>query len=1573
MGSEYGERRKSLASIATTRSLITRTLTRRDTTTTEWADQESGTKGPIGLTTVYNPPDDIVVDLIFVHGVNGGSQSTWTKNGDPSLFWPQEWLPKDQAFQDVRIHTFGYASTISQGSVLNIPDFARSLLYSIHDSPVILREGKVPLVLVGHSMGGLVIKKAFIFAHDSEEMRPLVSRICAIFFLATPHQGAGLAQTLSRLLQVSGTRAFVQDLFPGSPALESINEEFPQLCGNLQLFSFYENKPMNYVFGRGLIVDKSSAVMNYVNERKMYLNANHRDVARFASINDPSYLTVRNSLAAYIDSKRGSQLSEGQRVEGDRLEALNKFIGVSEAPEGDLMSQGDTRVPGSCDWFLRKLSFERWLDCSYSQVLWVRGRPGAGKSVLTSHIINHLRNLGHDCCFFFFKEEDKSKVTVNSFLRSLAWQMAQLHGDILSAVLDIAATWQDATISKTDHNPVWQRLYLRGLLKIRLMKQQYWVIDALDECKAGPELMSFLAKAQELWPVSILVTSRYPLTSMGFTSQTIEVVSEEIEERDTKKDISLLLQAHIDSLPSRNDNEKKSMVNDIAETSNGCFLWVDLVLKELQQANTSADIRRVLASSSDSMDNLYSKILTDMADARFGKNLAKAILTWTACSFRPLSIDEIHRAIELDINDSINDVERSINTCCRNIAYVDSHKTVRLIHSTARNFLLRQNSVPELEIEKSNAHRRLTLACLRYLSSGEMKAPRSRRLSVFTEAEKKSPFADYACKFVFKHLPLVRSTDEDIFIALSKFLMSPNILSWIEYLARHGDLQLVFHAGKAIDNLLARRSQHTPPMGLKKDLRLVQEWGNDLVHLVTRFGHQLSLHPLSIHHLIPPFCPRDSTVRRLFGSSPRGLSVHGLSSTTWDDCMSTISYPKSTKLMSVATSNKYMAMGMANGHIIFYDSNTCQECNVIHQQGAVLKLTFGEGGNYLASASVKSVSVWNLESWSKICTLPISAMCIALTFTENDCFLLGALKNNQLVYWDIQNGGIAQDDPTNWTQDFENGDIQFRQPTGAAFCPHQKLLAITYRGEELILWDFELERIHDIYEKETGSRLYEPSKESNGSTTVWAVAFSPAVDTNILVAAYSDGDTMVYDTSSGGVRGALRGVNAHALACSPDGRTLTTADSQGTIRLHDMETLKMIYRLNFYGDQSGSKALAFTLDNSRLLDVRTRQCRIWDPAVLQRQDIDDINSDTVSVSTSAQEIDYQIWETIAITSILCVPSASIVFCGKEDGSVHVYDIASELQSQQLFVQTPGVPINVLHFDEGILTYADSSSRVVSRRLMRRPRSRWDVQEPFLNVRIGTSIQQLLTCSKHSRLLVTTESEDTLWDLVESGDKAPLIRNEVKGKRYWIQSSARPDNLLLVTPTGTVSYNWTSLESLNAVSLDHLLQPSTVIDRVIPLHHPRFFATITKDTSPSLSSGPQIHVWDLRDFSSDRVIQSPVHSFDTVSSRIEAVIGALDERLIYLDTDRWVCSTNLGKKEEPTVRHFFIPNDWIGSTGRLLLDLGRAGEIIFVKLNELIIIKRGFEVTHQGSFNGSRKGSLAVKHGELFGPSSSGSV
>src|SRR6202035_3239491 len=65
-------------------------------------------KGPLGLNTLFIPSDSAIADLIFVHGLMGGSRSTWTKSAEPSLYWPQEWLPKDVGFRDVRIHSFGY-------------------------------------------------------------------------------------------------------------------------------------------------------------------------------------------------------------------------------------------------------------------------------------------------------------------------------------------------------------------------------------------------------------------------------------------------------------------------------------------------------------------------------------------------------------------------------------------------------------------------------------------------------------------------------------------------------------------------------------------------------------------------------------------------------------------------------------------------------------------------------------------------------------------------------------------------------------------------------------------------------------------------------------------------------------------------------------------------------------------------------------------------------------------------------------------------------------------------------------------------------------------------------------------------------------------------------------------------------------------------------------------------------------------------------------------------------------------------------------------------------------------------
>ena len=132
------ERAKTISTLPG-RAFLSRTLTRRDA---GGQTAEDG-KGPFGLTTLFDPQLPVIADLVFVHGLGGGSKSTWTKSNDPSLYWPKEWLPQDPTFQDVRIHSFGYNSNWGDESILNVHDFAKALLGSMQDCPLIPRNTDV--------------------------------------------------------------------------------------------------------------------------------------------------------------------------------------------------------------------------------------------------------------------------------------------------------------------------------------------------------------------------------------------------------------------------------------------------------------------------------------------------------------------------------------------------------------------------------------------------------------------------------------------------------------------------------------------------------------------------------------------------------------------------------------------------------------------------------------------------------------------------------------------------------------------------------------------------------------------------------------------------------------------------------------------------------------------------------------------------------------------------------------------------------------------------------------------------------------------------------------------------------------------------------------------------------------------------------------------------------------------------------------------------------------------------------------------------------------------------------------
>jgi WD40 repeat protein len=1441
-------------------------------------------------------------------------------------------------------------------------------------------------------MGGLVVKKAYLLGHQEAEFQSVVERVCSIFFLATPHQGAAIAQTLARLMAlVPGTRPFVDDLLPQSPMLQSINEDFPRICTGLQIMSFYETRHMNIGLNKVMIVEKTSAVMNLPNERRTLLDADHRNAAMYASRNESSFLAVRNALATVVTAQRDWSQSQRQTIAQEDQAALNSFLGVSDAPEDDLLTQELVQLPGSCEWLSNKVYYKSWRESLDSRFLWLRGRPGAGKSVLASHVINNdLRPAGIDCCFFFFQSGDKAKSTANLFLRSIAWQMAMLHPSVMTQIRELISDSKDTGIDRLDPNPVWRKVFLSSILKVRLNRPQFWVIDAMDECKGSADMIGFLARIQEQWPVSILVTSRDPPeTHLGNTNTRLEISSHLISDDDSKQDIAAFLTQNMGSLTvsgSGQFHSAKNTASQITENSRGCFLWASLMCSELRRVTSEKEARKVLESIPSDMDSLYSRILTDMAEARFGKPLAKAFITWTMFAFRPLSTDELLQPIEMDVNDKIDDVQTAISKCCGNLIYVDeANKKVQLVHSTVREYLAGKDVQSEFAVSKRDGHRRLASICLEFLIQTDKSASKIRRLNSdaasISDAASQSvpPFTDYASTFVFLHLHHVHSTDEEILVLLSKFLSSTAFLRWIEYIGANGDLHTVYQAGKTIKSLLDRRAQHSPPVGLargRKPLAMLDKWAEDLTHLVTKFSFWLRTSPQSIHHNIPAFCPTESAIRRQFSRPQRGITVQGLSNTSWDDCLTTISYAPGEKPIVLASGPGFFAVGMMNraGDVKVYDDSIFQEiCTLAHGE-PVWRMNFAENGAWLATAGAKRVKLWSCATWTSPMDFGIPALCMALAFTDEDSILRVATKQNHLFEWSIEDENFLNDEPVDWMMEMED-EVQFRTPTSIAFGPVVGFMSVVYRGQNLVLWDYIDSRVADVYEKETGSvGTYGSRKLADGTTTVRSSVFSPAIDSHELAVTYTDGDLILYDTSDGSVIASAEGANAVVLAPSSDGRTLAGVDSAGNMTLFEFTTLRRLYRVQFDTDIP-PKGLAFTSDSLRLIEIRGGQCQIWEPTVLYRTDApEDENSDTVSVSTGPQEINFTTTRPVNITAMVCCQNSSAVFCGMQDGSVHAYDISGEPESQLLFVQTVGCPVDMLYVDEisSIIACGDLSGRTTARqytnrRASQRHKMAWSTSDELLiDTRLPGQghVRQILVSGPNSRMLVSTDSSDTLWPVPKQaqGDGWLKQSTEWASPPHWLPHPAKSDYLLHVGSTVLGLYTWSDLELVRSIQL----APTATFDQLVWFQSPLSFATISKAPGEQGQSGyTNIQLWNFSDIEDpDNSFVEPTGQLDKMSSEVDRIIGTFGSRLVVYTNDYWIASVDVGQSEESLVRHFFVPSDWISVAHNIVIGVGRSGEILFTRLAELAVIKRGLEITDSGAPFNPRRGSNQAQSSAL---------
>ena len=152
----------------------------------------SSEREKIGLFKLSTTETSKGIDVVAVHGLQGDAFKTWThENG---TLWLRDLLPAE--VPSARITTFGYDSTWAfSKSVADIGDIALDLLNRLvtqRDEDIHRR----PFVFICHSLGGIVVKKALILAHERSSdpgLKDILTNTKAIAFLAVPHGGSDSA------------------------------------------------------------------------------------------------------------------------------------------------------------------------------------------------------------------------------------------------------------------------------------------------------------------------------------------------------------------------------------------------------------------------------------------------------------------------------------------------------------------------------------------------------------------------------------------------------------------------------------------------------------------------------------------------------------------------------------------------------------------------------------------------------------------------------------------------------------------------------------------------------------------------------------------------------------------------------------------------------------------------------------------------------------------------------------------------------------------------------------------------------------------------------------------------------------------------------------------------------------------------------------------------------------------------------------------------------------------------------------------------------------------------------------
>ena len=255
----------------------------------------------------------------------------------------------------------------------------------------------------------------------------------------------------------------------------------------------------------------------------------------------------------------------------ERLTILDWLTPIDYAPQqSDFINR---RQAGTGQWLLDSEEYQTWLQTA-KQTLFCPGIPGAGKTTLTSIVVDDLTSLfrsdstiGIAYIYCSFQRQDEQKV--GDLLANLLKQLSQ---EKASLPANVRALYDQHRNKRTQ--PSFDEIS-RTLQSVAAMYSRvFLIIDALDECQASDccrsRLLSTISNLQVKSGVNILATSRFiPEIVEHFKNDTL------LEIRASSEDVERYLEGHIGQLPSfvqLNKHLQEEIKIGISEAVDGMYV-----------------------------------------------------------------------------------------------------------------------------------------------------------------------------------------------------------------------------------------------------------------------------------------------------------------------------------------------------------------------------------------------------------------------------------------------------------------------------------------------------------------------------------------------------------------------------------------------------------------------------------------------------------------------------------------------------------------------------------------------------------------------------------------------------------------------------------------------------------------------------------------------------------------------------------------------------------------------------------------------------------------------------------------